>query len=113
MAGLYDMMFFVQLALVVGITLLKLYNIMTIGKYYDLKMGFITYILFIIGWFTGLIVFMLNPETHLYRVLFMLESLFLILNTLFLFIEILIGLKNTLDQPIGLYDPKNKQVINQ
>lgn len=86
--NIYDFLFIVQLLVLIGIFLYKLYNILNIGKIYDYKYGVILFVSFLIAWFVGFAIFMFQPERLIYSILFRFGSFLLAINMLFMIIEI-------------------------
>jgi len=87
--NIYDFMGILAFLATVGVVLAKMFNLMDMGKLYDIKIGFILFITAMIGWlliFSGLASF---PERMIYLTLFKLNSWLLVLTTLFTFIEVL------------------------
>ena len=90
--NIYDFLFIVQFLVLISIILVKLYNIFSIGEFYDMRIGFLLFIGYFIAWFVGFSIFMFQPERLIYSMLFKFGNLFLVFNMLFLFIEILLML---------------------
>lgn len=113
MDSITNAFFLVQFLAVIGITLAKLYNIMSYGKFYmeepteetkpHLRISFLLLICFFISYFIGFIVFMLDPTTLIYSILFRLEILLVILNVLFFLIEIFIYVQKVSLGPKGSF----------
>lgn len=97
-----------QFILYIGITLAKVYNLMSYfesnkkvrdiskenekGSFFDLKIGFILFMLLLIAWGVGFVVFLLDPEEFLYLMLFRFETWFLLLNVCVFLAEIILHL---------------------
>mgnify|MGYP001558605140 CR=1 FL=1 len=101
---MYGLFFIIQLLVCVGIILAKVYNFMTFGKWYDMRISFILFIGYLFSYLLGLFVFFLDAEELLYLQIFRLESFLLALNVLFLFIEIIFYLKDTIKSPYKAYN---------
>jgi len=99
--NVYDVVFVLQFLILIGITLTKFFNVLSYDPnrkdengqpqlaWYDLRMSWILFVSFFIVWFMGLMVWMVDPEELLWHALFKFENLFVIVNVLFLFIELL------------------------
>jgi len=100
MANVYDAFFILQFLVFIVIILLKLYNIMSLGKIYEIKMVFLTFIVSLIAYAIGFISLMANPETLIYLMLFQLETWLLILSIVLLFGELFFFLAATTKLPM-------------
>ncbi len=106
MAGLYEMFFFISFIGVIGITLVKTYNVMSNGKVYNVKLCTILFISFLLCWGISFAVFMINPETKLYDILFRFETVFLVLNGGYFAAEILFSLRDNAKEIIKHHTPE-------
>ena len=106
MAEIFDIIYLLHIFIIVAITLIKVYNIMSMGKLYnvkidedtreekgDLKFTWLLFILFCIGWFLGFIVVNTHTDSVLYIQIFRLSSIFFILNGAFLIAELMLYAK--------------------
>jgi hypothetical protein len=93
MATITDAIFIIQLLIVLGITLAKVYNITLMAKFYSIQMSIILLVTFIIMWFLGNITAMFSLTSAYYYVIFRLESRLFILNFFLFIIEIILYLK--------------------
>jgi len=116
MAEVTDVFFIMQFIGFLIITILKLHNVMNLGKTYqiskddggketkDLRWPFILFILFVIMWFIGHVSFMNNPTVFtlsLYRI----ETICYSLHFIFLFFEIFYYFKGmVVSQPRKAYN---------
>lgn len=114
MAGLYNAFYAVQFFLFLGIFLIKIYNVMSVGRFYESarqrkndseveqdegmikdphigpKISFILFAATILLWGVALLVFLADPEEQLFYTLFMLQSWMLPVHVLMLFSELMI-----------------------
>jgi hypothetical protein len=88
LVGIYT----ITLIICIGITLYKLYNVLSEGKLYDFKLSIILFISFIISWFVSFTITMLKYKEMFYSSMFYMLIIFFGLNTLFMIIEIFLGL---------------------
>lgn len=84
----YEVLFLIQLLIAVGITGLKILNLFSAGALYNLKASFLLFIGYVVTWFFALLVAFHNASTLIYITLWGFESVFLILNVVFLIIEV-------------------------
>lgn len=92
MADVFGALFILQLLIVFGIFGLKLYNIMRMGALYDIYVGVVLFIGFFLAYFLGLVVVLTNPEEILYFTIWKFQTYLVLLNFLFLAIELFIYL---------------------
>lgn len=104
MADVYSALFIIGISAVIVLIGIKVYNLMTLGRLYDWKVGVLIFLGYLLAWFFLLLVFLINLETTLYRVGFLLASLLMPLNVLFLFAEIFIILANIVNKPKKAYN---------
>ena len=116
-----EVIFIFQLIMIVGITMIKFYNVMSQNKRktnlmekeneekdkpifpYDIKISIILFVATIFLYGMGFTIQMLTVENLFYSSLFRYESLFLALNVLFFFIEMLFMVGDTTHKVIGAY----------
>lgn len=89
--NIYDFLFIVLFLGLMGISLYKLFNLMSAGEVYDYRMTWILYIGFIMAWGGLLLILLLQPERLIYVTLFKFSTFFMGLNTLFLIAELFLG----------------------
>lgn len=107
---IYDFLYIVQFIVLIGITLAKLYNIFTNCKWYDLKLTWVLFIGFVLAWFTGFSIFMLEPERAIYMVLFNMARVLFLLNFLFLLVEVLINLGLIANKEMKPYEARGNNI---
>lgn len=101
--------FMLQLVICLGVTIVKILNLMKSGELYSLPyafLGFITYVLF---WGLGLVcMFFSIPSNNIgmFTAVMTLTSLLLMLNLGFLFGEILFNMKESIEKPYKAYSPR-------
>ena len=101
MSDVIDVMFLLQFFIVVGILLLELFNVMSVGKFFRfdkfkkdsvtgesdphfaMKISFMLFIVFFLFYLVGFICLVSYPEIVLFIVLFQLESWLIILHVVF------------------------------
>jgi hypothetical protein len=98
MSNIYDLFFTVQFFIAIAILLYKLYNIMSECDIYDMRVSFILFIGYFLSYGIGAIVVMLHYSqfgevTLLYHILWTLEGWLVLVNVLFLAIEIIFNFK--------------------
>jgi len=103
MAQLLEMIFVIQILGVIGLFLAKFYNILTVGKFYDIKIAWIIFISFLICWLAGLVVFLNEPEEIFFLIFFRVETILLGLMGIFIIFEHFFAIKENAnkvaDQP--------------
>lgn len=105
MPTLIEVIFAIQFLVVISITFLKLYNVMSAGKFYDLKMSFLLFIGLVIFWGVGMVTVSIDATTItefdelLPSSLFQIESWLLSINLIFLFVELFLayGVRKPID----------------
>jgi hypothetical protein len=102
---IYDILFLLAFMTLIGITLAKLYNLFSVGEFYDIRMGFILFILFFIAYAVAMVNFMILPERTIYMVLFKFQTWFVWINTLFMVIEVIMHIKLSAVGGIKAYKP--------
>jgi len=100
--NLYETMFIMQFAILLILLLLKLYNIMNMGEIYSYKISVLTFIIALMMWLIGFLIFMLHPEILIYNVMFNFHTWLLPFHVLFFIIELILMFKN-IGQPIQAY----------
>ena len=93
MTTLYDMFFLLQFIVIIVIILVKLYNVMSLGETYDIRISILLFIGYFIAYGVAFVVFLLDPEELLYLQLFRLESWLIVLNVVFLMAELFFNFK--------------------
>lgn len=106
--NLSELLFIITILLGLGITLLKLYNLFTACKLYEMKISILLFIGFVMSWFLNFSIFMANPEV-IYSILFKFLNMFFILNVLFLIVEIIINMGFANKKQIESYNPRQGQ----
>lgn len=91
---LYNAVFVLQFLAVIGIFLVKLYNILTNGELYDARAVWLLFIGWCLAYCMGLVVFLLNPTEKLFLVFFQLETWLLVFNIVFLLAELFLIMKS-------------------
>ena len=106
--SIYSNLFIIGFLLQISIFLYKVYNVMTLGKIYNIGMAFILFMLHIIGWLLTLIVFLKYPEQIAYHILFLLCSGILPLAIVFLAIEGFLELGNFVQKIRGRFEGRDQ-----
>lgn len=84
----YEFLFIVQLLVFVGLLLVKFYNVISVGRAYDLRWSFVLFVGSLLAYGVGFVVLLLDFEESLYLELFKLETWSLGVVFLFLFVEL-------------------------
>lgn len=96
MANLYDAMFIIALIMCAGITIAKIYNLMGVGTFYHIKIGFLLFAGYGLGYGLSFITTLLDSGDELmYSLVFSVLSLLLIVNVVLMFIEVIFYLRET------------------
>lgn len=107
MMDVYGWMAILSFLGVVGVSLYRIWNLLHVCTKYDLRTGFILFVGFLIAFALSWGVFMLEPLVPLYGLMFSFARLFLALNGLLLFVEVIFYLvREVLPQNQGAYMPK-------
>lgn len=83
MPDLYELLFIMQLIVVISIVFYELYNLMRVSKAYTIMTDFLLFIGFFIPFIIGFMIVMLDTSEYLYHLIFRIEIIFLLLNVLF------------------------------
>jgi hypothetical protein len=104
-----EILFFVQLLAVVGIVIYELLNVMNQGENYALKGTIMLMVGFLIAYFVGQTLVLLNPENLLYVTLMKLETGFLVLHSILFVASIVFFLRDSslILTKKGRYIPEN------
>lgn len=92
MSNITDVFFFIGFIGMVSLFGYKVWNLISGAEAYDLRGTFFTFAGYLIAWFLALIAMLSEPETLIYRVLFVFGSLFLSFMIVLSIIETLIYL---------------------
>lgn len=102
--NIIETLFFIQFFLFLTIFFLKTYNLMQLGKFYDIKIAFLLLIGSIMFWGFGLLSVMLHLTNLNLSIFFKFETYFLILNGLFMMSEMFIYLKDHVAKPVTCHN---------
>ena len=108
MTSVYDILFVIQLLTVIIITLLKVFNLMNKGEFYDIRVGGMLFILFIIAFFLGQITIINYTDITAYYTIFTFESLIFPLQFIFMFVELALVIKSMVPKRIMAYHANKK-----
>lgn len=100
MTALYNTFFLLQFLVAVGITGFKVYNVFSSGEAYSFKAAVIMFLGYLVTWFVGLLLVLLEPEQLLFSMLYQLEVWLLSLNVLFFIIEIFFIVRDLAKSPV-------------
>lgn len=100
---IFDLLFVISFIALIGISLAKLFNVMLLGKFYDIYKSIIFLIITVVSWFITLVILLINPEEVIFLTLFRFCTPILILNTLFFIIELFIYIGSGMVKAIKPY----------
>ena len=103
---IFDFMFIIQFVVLISIIMIKFYNVMSSGLWYDIKIAFVTWALFLIFWGVGGIILMINPTELIFLQLYRLGSWMILLNFVFLAIEIFFHIRDRTLVTMAAYSSK-------
>jgi len=75
------------------ILLAKVYNVLSVCEWYDIRMAFILFISYMITWLVGLVSVLMDYNTQILVTLFKLQTWLIIVNVIILLIELFLLLK--------------------
>jgi len=107
MANINEILFIFHILAMLGMSGFRLYNIMTFGRVYDIKMTFIFFFTSLIVFFIGFAITMTDYLT-IYHLVFKITTFLLIINVLFTFIEILMMMSGA-NQLVKAYNPNDEE----
>ena len=93
-----EILFFMQFITFLGIFLLRVYNQIDGGKFYNFKVGIILTIISSLTYGIGFISFLIQNEKVIMAMLFMLETTFMLFNIIFLLVEFVQSISDKLDK---------------
>ena len=108
MASIYSMVFILQFLVYIGITLVLFYNVMNLGKTFDMKTGFILLFVLLISYGAGMVTTMLSIDELLYYALWNVQTWMLPFNVLFFIIHLILNLKLFADTAIERYSSNGR-----
>ena len=93
-----DLIFLISFLSALGITGAKVYNISSVGKAYELRTGFLLFIGYLLSFGVSLVVVLHDAGTNLiYLSFYQLVVWFLVLNLLFMVVELFIYMSTKVD----------------
>lgn len=103
--NVYEVVYIIALLATIGFFIVKFYNVTRRGELYGFATALLIFSGNILAWLFILVVFINNAETNLYNTTFRLVSINLLLQLLFLIIELFYGISNTASKPLEAYKP--------
>lgn len=100
MTALYNTFFLLQFLIAIVITGFKLYNVFSSGEAFSFKASTLMFIGFLVTWFVGMLLVLLDPTQLLFSMLYQLEVWLLSLNVLFYIIEIFFVIRDLASSPV-------------
>ena len=91
MANVVEIFFIMQFLVAAIVTVLKILNLVSLGKMYDKKLGLLMFAAYIVAWFLALIVVLSDPKIIFYSMIFRFESLFVVVHVVFVFGELMLS----------------------
>lgn len=91
---IFDLMFIIQFIVLITVIMAKFYNVMSSGLWYDIKIAFVLWGTFLIAWVVGGVILMINPTELIFSQLYKLGSWMILLNFVFLAIEIFFHIRD-------------------
>lgn len=101
-----EFLFILMILAYLGIFLAKVYNIFTLGKFYDFRMVWILFIGSLLSWGIAMVIKILSYETLTFIYLHNLMSWGLALHVLFLIVEIFFYMQERAAETIQAYDAR-------
>lgn len=101
-----NVFFIIQFIVIICSLLAKLYNLMSVGKFYDLRMATLLWVSTFIAYAIGFVVMMLETSSLIYSRVFLLETWILGLIVMFSLFEYVIMLAAAAKGTISAYKPK-------
>lgn len=89
MAQLLDILLIIHFLVIIAIVFSNLYNILNVGKIFGFDVSVMLFTGMLIAWLLGLITFLMDVENTTYRMIFIIDNFFLMLNLVFFIIEIM------------------------
>lgn len=86
----------------IAILLAKVYNLLSVGEWYDLRTAFLLFIGYLLAWLVGLICVFMDLDTQILITLFKLQTWLVLINVAALIVELFLLAKvisNTQVQP--------------
>jgi hypothetical protein len=90
--------FMISFIICIVILLLKIYNLLSVGEWYDIKMGFMLFIVYLLAWLVGLVCVLMDLNVQLLITLFKLQTWLMLVNVVALLVELFL-LAKIISQP--------------
>ena len=90
--------FMVSFLVSVSILLCKVYNLLSVGEWYDVRTGFMLFIGYLIAWLVSMVCVLMDLTTPILNTLFKLQTWFILINVIALIAELFL-LAKVLTQP--------------
>lgn len=101
----YSFLFIVGFLVCFGIFLAKTYNLFNAGKFYNMALGFILFLVFPVAWLLMFIALANYPENLIFSVLYRLSSWLLLIVAVFTAIELILMFSAGSQKKIKAYRP--------
>jgi hypothetical protein len=82
----------------IAIIFLKLYNVFSLGKFYNIKIAVLSFAGYFIFWLLSFVVFVTNPEITLYNILYNFGTFFILFNLGLFIAEIIMNMAESVDK---------------
>ena len=106
--SVYEAVFLLSFVAVGGITIAKLYNLLSGAKIYSFVTGLLLFAGYLLLWFLNLIVLLANPTEILYILSFRLLSLILVLNLVFTIAEMFYAINERAQEMIKPHNAREQ-----
>lgn len=113
MDNVIDYIFLFSVAGCLATTAFQLYNVFHKGQKYDFTKSILLFLGFIVSWFFGLLVTMLQTDLLIYSVVFRFVNLFFVLNFIFLFALLLFKMGYLGVESIPKYQSMPRKIQNK
>lgn len=108
--NIFSLFYLIGFLIILSITFAKLWNVINGGRYYKINMGFMLFVGFMIAWLIVFISFANYPENIMYHILYRLSTGLMILNVVFLIIELILTIRDNATPTVKAYKPERVQL---
>lgn len=80
--------FMISFTVSVAILLAKVYNLLSVGEWYDIKTAFLLFVGYLLAWLVGLVCVLMDLTTPILNTLFKLQTWLLVVTVMALIVEL-------------------------
>jgi len=104
--NIYDALVLVGFFVCVGLTFIRLYNVMRQGKLYQFDWTWFMFFTYLIFWLLVFVAYMSQPTRNMFLIIYQIVNFMLVLNVFGLAADILFHLRNQTEDIHATYEPR-------